>query len=160
MNNNNAKLIFNNLNEHTKNHIDVSNIILTYSDIPICKEFVKNNKVKLTIHCQKCKKLINGYNKCICKKYMCFCNKKVICNKCKKLVCYNCKANHYCCYILKDQMFCTYCSSFFSYHGWCCLFEDCSEKLCKKCCEKYDLCRGHLLLKIHHPYLKYFEGII
>lgn len=122
------------------------------------------------ITCPKCKIPLGGKIKCICSKYMCKCNGQTICTVCNKIVCTECRIRKLCCYqnIHKyhKSILCSYCSSFYGYvcnglDSHVCLFENCKTNMCKKCWYKFKgLCRGHLLLKIHNPHLKFFEGII
>lgn len=132
---------------------DISNIVIKY------------------ITCKTCKTLLNGKIRCSCSKYMCKCNGQTKCNICHKIICTNCRNHKYCCYenIKKytyKSIFCSYCSDFYRYssnglNSHICLFEDCQTRMCNKCWLKFQgLCRGHLLLKIHHPDLSFFEGLI
>ena len=118
------------------------------------------------IQCKECKNLVDGKIRCICGNYMCKCNGQNICKYCKKVICNECLNKHLCCYIVKDPILCTYCSAVFSSWtnnntGHICLFEDCQDRMCKKCWRKFgNLCRGHILLKIKFPKRIEFKGII
>lgn len=115
---------------------DISKLILSY------------------LSCTQCKTMNEGLLKCICYKYMCKCNGKILCNDCMKVVCINCNKDKYCCQ--EPNQSCSYCGKFFV--DFFCIYDKCNTKTCKKCFKKLKgLCRGHYLLKKHHP--EKYDGI-
>ena len=120
------------------------------------------NKVVLTyLCCPTCKTFLEGKIRCICGKYMCKCRKSDICPICRKFICFECCTNSNCCYENKDKNDnCAYCHKTFYNYMTLCIYSGCKTKLCKDCSNKHkSLCRGHIILKIHHPKYKGFEGL-
>ena len=113
--------------------------------------------------CQKCHTLLEGKIKCECKEYMCKCNPHIVCDYCEKVTCHSCNKRNLCC--KHSEEYCNYCSKCDPYdynkEMSYCLYDNCKERLCKKCSKKFKhFCRGHLLLRIHYPKNKIFEGLL
>lgn len=112
------------------------------------------------LSCPKCKVYYNGWNKCICRSYMCECNIRTKCNDCEKIICQECNNLKVCCN--ETDMLCGYCKNYiYNIDNCICIFGDCDKNICKNCFEKFNgLCRGHKLLKKYEPEHKEFDGII
>ena len=117
-----------------------------------------SNIITSFLICQKCKVLYSGLNKCECLEYMCDCLPKTECNNCEKIVCKNCLDSCKCC-LTRYQILCHYCCKVIHNEGIC-IYKNCQERLCKKCTSKFNnLCRGHLLLRLHNPDHDDFQGL-